>query len=39
MSAINFEDQIHRYFGTPDLAAVPPERSAPESNICRSILD
>jgi len=22
---MNFEDQIHRYFGTPDLAAVPPE--------------
>jgi len=25
MSAMNFEDQIHRYFGTSDLAAVPPE--------------
>lgn len=22
---MNFEDQIHRYFGTSDLAAVPPE--------------
>lgn len=25
---MNFDDQIRRYFGTPDLAAVPPEALA-----------
>ena len=25
---MNFDDQIHRYFGTSDLAAVPPEALA-----------
>ena len=25
MARMNLDDQIHRYFGTPDLASVPPE--------------
>lgn len=28
MIAMNFDDQIRRYFGTSDLAAVPPEALA-----------
>ena len=28
MAAMNLDDQIHRYFGAPDLASVPPEALA-----------
>ena len=37
MSSMNFDDQIRRYFGTSDLASVPP--SALEAGIERMKVD